>query len=131
MNGNMTTQEGNLTKDPELNFTPSGKAVVNCSLARNWETKTGDKRTDFFDFSVWGDQAENVAASLSKGDRVVVHGSLRQSSWEDKETGATRSKIEIVADSVSACLRFHRAAVTKAVREMAAVPAELVTEEPY
>jgi len=93
---------GNLTRDPELRYTPGGTAVANFSLAVNRRFKTDDEvreEVDFFDIIVWGKQAENCSEYLSKGRPVLVEGRLQQNRWETSE-GQKRSKVEVVANSV-------------------------------
>ena len=89
---------GRLTRDPELNYTMSGKAVCNFSIAVDRRTK--EDSADFFDITCWNAQAESVASNMIKGLRVGVSGVLRQDQWEDKETGANRSKVGVTAFSV-------------------------------
>ena len=108
---------GNMTRDPELRFTPSGQPVAGFGLAvnRKWNNRqTGEQQeqTSFFDVTCWAQLGENVAESLSKGDRVVVTGRLEQRSWETQE-GEKRSKVEIIADEVSPSLRWATARVQK------------------
>lgn len=94
---------GNLTRDPELRHTPSGTAVCNLGVAVNDRVKRGGEWQDtayFFDVTVWAGQGESCAQYLSKGKKVGITGKLTWRSWEDKETGAKRSKVEIVANSV-------------------------------
>lgn len=115
--GNTVTVVGNLTRDPELRFTPSGQAVANFGLAvnRRWQnrsTNEWEEATSFFDVTCWAQMAENVAESLPKGARVVVTGRLDQRSWENQD-GDRRSKVEIVADEVGPSLRWASAQVTK------------------
>ena len=106
---NHTTIVGNLVDDPELRFTNTGTAVANLRVAvtqriqQDGEWRDGD--TSFFKVNVWRDQAENLADSLSKGDRVMVTGRLRQRSWETPE-GDKRSVTEIEADKVGAGLKW-------------------------
>ena len=102
--GNEVTVVGNLTRAPELRYTPSGASVANFGIAHNRKFKDVDE-TSFFDVACWGTLAENVAASLNKGDRVIVSGRLEQRSWETPQ-GEKRSKVEIVADEVSPSLRW-------------------------
>lgn len=93
---------GNLTRDPDLKYTPAGKAVANFSLAVNRRYKVNDEwneETDFFDIVVFGKQAENCTEYLKKGRPVLVDGSLQQRRWETDE-GQKRSKIEVVAIAV-------------------------------
>lgn len=108
---------GNITRDPELRFTPSGAAVANFGLAvnRRWmnrQTNQWDEQTSFFDVVCWRELAENVAESLTKGSRVMVVGRLEQRSWETQE-GDKRSKVEVVADEIGPSLRWATAQVTR------------------
>lgn len=90
---------GNLTRDPELRYTPSGKAVTDINVAVN--SGYGDKKeTVFLDVTVWDKTAENVCEYLAKGRQVAVTGRLVQDNWEDRETGQKRSKIKLVASTV-------------------------------
>ncbi|MDQ6783263.1 MAG: single-stranded DNA-binding protein [Actinomycetota bacterium] len=124
--GNSVTLVGNLTRDPELRFTPSGQATTTFGLAvnRRWQnrqTQEWDEATSYFDIVCWAQMAENVAQSLSKGTRVVVDGRLDQRSWENAE-GDKRSKIEVTADEVAPSLRWATATVTKNERSSASRP---------
>ena len=86
---------GRLTRDPEMRTTPSGKNVTDFSLAVD---RFGDSdQADFFNVTAWDKTAELVVKYLAKGRRVLVQGSLRQDSWEDKDTGKKRSSITITA----------------------------------
>ena len=112
-----TTLVGNITRDPELRFTPSGQATASFGLAvnRTWTDRASQERreqTSFFDVVAWGTLAENTAQSLHKGDRVVVAGRLDQRTWETTE-GEKRSKVEVVADEVAPSLRWATAQVVK------------------
>ena len=111
---------GNVTRDPEMRYTPSGvaKASFGVAVSRRWQNRTThewDEQTSFFNVVAWRQLAENVGASLAKGSRVVVTGRLEQRSWET-EQGEKRSIVEIVADDVSASLRFATAEVHKVER---------------
>jgi single-strand DNA-binding protein len=111
---------GNLTRDPELRFTPTGQPNASFGLAvnRKWQnrqTNAMEEATSFFDVICWGTLAENVAQSLSRGTRVVVTGRLDQRSWENQE-GEKRSKIEISADEVAPSLRWASVKVEKNAR---------------
>jgi len=102
------TITGNITADPDLRFTPNGAAVVTLGVAVNRNRRQGDEwveETSFFDVDVWQQQAENVAASLHKGDRVVVSGRLEQQRWENDQ-GERRSKVHIIADEIGVALRW-------------------------
>lgn len=119
----ITTIIGNLTSDVDLRFTPSGAAVANFTIAsnpRNYnkETQSWDEgEALFMRCSVWREYAENVAESLAKGMRVMVHGKLVSRSWEDKESGAKRTVVEMQVDEVGPVLRYATARVTKAERQ--------------
>lgn len=107
---NNITILGNITRDPELRFTPSGTAVVSFGLAVNrsiQNKKSGEWQTevDFFNVTAWFKLAENCAESLGKGDRVLVSGRLSQDSWEDKE-GQKRSTVKIIASVVAPSMEF-------------------------
>jgi len=129
-NGNHVNIVGNLTRDPELRFTPSGQATATFGVAvnRRWQnrqTSEWEEATSFFDVVCWAQLAENAAQSLSKGTRVIVSGRLDQRSWETPER-ERRSKIEITADEVAPSLRYATASVTKNERrtpETAGAPA--------
>ena len=104
-NINRVTITGNLTRDPDLRSLPSGTAVCELGVAVNHRRK--DNATDqwvekpnYFNVVVFGSQGENCAHYLSKGRPVAVDGRLRWSSWEDKNGGGKRSKVEIVAETV-------------------------------
>lgn len=115
------TVVGSLGRDPELRFAQSGIALTNFSIAANRRKKVGDTWEDdvtWFNVVVFGTVAENVAASLAKGDRVIVTGHMQESSWEDKD-GNRRTKMELVADSVGAELRFATVEVTRTERRSA------------
>ena len=121
---------GNLTRDPELRFTPNGQAVCVLSVAVNesYFDKTKGARVDqdpsFFDVQVWGELAENVAQSGRKGNRVTCAGQLRQRSWEsaDSTTGEARkfSRVELRAETVALDLRFAVAEALRVERRTAA-----------
>ena len=104
-NINRVTITGNLTRDPDLRELPSGTAVCELGVAVNHRRK--DQATDqwveepnYFNVVVFGAQGQNCAQYLSKGRPVAVDGRLRWSSWEDKNGGGKRSKVEIVAQTV-------------------------------
>lgn len=90
---------GRLTRDPETRSTSTGKTVTSFSLAVDRQTQ--DDQADFFDVTAWEKTGELVAQYLSKGRRVLVQGRLRQDSWDDKDTGKKRSKVEVVAQDVT------------------------------
>jgi single-strand DNA-binding protein len=116
-----TTVIGNITRDPELRYTSGGRAVVGFGVASNRRYQTNgewQEQTSFFDVTCWADLAEHVAASLTKGDRVVVTGRLEQRSWESDD-GTKRSKTEIVADDIGASVRFANITVQRLQRQTA------------
>lgn len=94
---------GNLTRDPELRYTPSGAPVCNFDLAvnRSYTTQGGERRDEvcYITVVVWGKQAESCGEYLGKGRTVLVEGHLHQRSWETPE-GQKRSKHEVVAERV-------------------------------
>jgi single-strand DNA-binding protein len=94
---------GNLTRDPEIRYTPQGTPVTNFSLALNRKYKAGEElreEVSYFDIVVFGKQAETSSQYLSKGSSVLIDGRLQQRRWEDKDTGQKRSKVEVVAENV-------------------------------
>jgi len=93
---------GNLTRDPEVRYNPSGKAVATLSIAVNKRSGRGEEGKDdvsFFDVVVWEKQAETCGQYLTKGSSVLVEGRLQQRRWETDD-GQKRSKVEIVAQNV-------------------------------
>jgi len=101
MSLNSVNMMGNLTRDPELKYTTSGRSVCNMSIANNRIfTKNGEKVTEvsYFDIEVWGVVAENCAKYLTKGSGVIVEGRLKQDRWE--KDGKTQSRVRIAANSV-------------------------------
>jgi single-strand DNA-binding protein len=94
---------GNLTRDPELRHTPSGKTVSEIGLAinRTWTNDQGQKQeeTTFVDVTLWGHQAEVVQQYVTKGSPIYIEGRLQLDTWDDKETGKKRSKLRIVAEN--------------------------------
>src|SRR5881394_1976048 len=115
--GNSVTLIGNITRDPELRFTPAGAATASFGLAvnRRWQnrqTQEWEEATSFFDVVCWREMAENAGESLTKGSRVIVTGRLEQRSWETQE-GEKRSVVEVVADEIGPSLRWATAEITK------------------
>ena len=114
---NTITISGNITRDPEMRYTPSGVSKVTFGVAvnrswRNQQTQEWDEQTSFFNVVCWREMAENVCESIGKGARIVVSGRLEQRSWETAD-GDKRSKIEVVADEIGPSLRWATAQVTK------------------
>ena len=90
---------GRLTRDPEQRTTTSGRTVVSFSIAV--DRMGQDDQADFFDVTAWEKLGDLVMQYLAKGRRVLVQGRLRQDSWDDKETGKKRSRIEVTASDVT------------------------------
>lgn len=111
------TVVGNLTAEPELKTTKNGSSVLKVGVAvnRRWKNKQDEweEEVSFFDVNAWGELADNVASSLSKGSRVIVSGRLEQQNWENKE-GQKQSKVVLVADDIGPSLR--KAQVTGIVK---------------
>jgi len=94
---------GNLTRDPELRYTPKGTAVSRIGLAvnRTWKTETGETKEEvtFVDVDAFGRQAETIAQYLKKGSPILVEGHLRLHSWEDKQTNQKRNVLRVGLES--------------------------------
>lgn len=116
---NSVTLVGNLTREPELRYTPSGAPVVKLGLAVNrvYNNRAGERveHTDFFNVTAWRTLAENIAESCKTGTRVVVTGRITSRSWETEE-GQKRTAVEIDADEVGPSLRWATAEVRKVTR---------------
>ncbi len=96
---------GNLTRDPELRYTPKGTAVARITLAvnRTWKSEGGESKEEvsFVDVDVWGRQAEVISQYMKKGRPLLVEGRLKQDTWEDKNTKQKQSKLKVVLESFS------------------------------
>jgi len=105
---NRITLLGNVTKDPDLRYTPSGTAVISFSLATNRRYKKGDEWVDevsFHNIVVWN-QAEQLAQRVKKGTRMYIEGRVHTRSWDDKE-GKKQYKTEVISDRVILISRFE------------------------
>lgn len=128
------TVVGNLTSDPELRYTQQGLAVAEFTIAstpRKFDRSKNewvDGDTLFMRASVWRDYAEHVAGSLVKGARVLVVGTLRQDSWEDKE-GNKRTTLRLDVDEIGPSLRYATAAVHRIAREGSVPPGSWVQSD--
>src|ERR1043165_9244428 len=96
---------GNLTRDPQVRYIPSGTAVAEIGLAVNryWFDKQSNSRkeeTTFVDVTLWGRQAEVAGEYLSKGRPVLIEGRLQLDTWEDKQSGQKRSKLRVVGEQM-------------------------------
>jgi single-strand DNA-binding protein len=101
---NHTTMAGNLVKDPDVKYLKNDKVVCKITIANSQKYKVnGEQKEDviFLDCSAWGSAAENIGKYFKKGKPIIVEGKLKQENWEDKDTGAKRSKIVMSID------RFH------------------------
>lgn len=129
MSANVTVI-GNLTADPDLRTTNSGKSVINFSLAYTPRKPDGtDGLTSFYEITAWEYLAENIAASVKKGDRLLVVGRLTQQKWEDQD-GKNRSKLVITADEVAGTMRFHTVEMNRTAKRTAAVEDSAPDAEP-
>ena len=94
---------GNLTRDPELRYTPKGTAVAKIGLAvgRVWRDEAGNQKeeTTFVDIDAWGKQAETISQYLKKGRPILVEGRLKLDQWDDKQTNQKRSKLGVVLEA--------------------------------
>jgi single-strand DNA-binding protein len=112
---------GNLTRDPELRFTNTGRPVCSLGVAvsRRYQVNNEwQEQTSFFNVIAWGDLGQNVAASCSKGTRVIVWGRPEQRQYETKE-GEKRSVVEFIADEIAPSLRWARCEIERVVRDNA------------
>ena len=95
---------GNLTRDPELRYTPKGTAIAKIGLAVNrvWTNEAGEKKEEvtFVDVDVFGRTAENVGQYMRKGRPIMIEGRLKLDQWDDKQTGQKKSKLSVVAETV-------------------------------
>lgn len=99
---------GNLGKDPEMRYTPSGSAVTQMSVAtnRSWRDQAGEwqSETEWFRVVIWGEKAERAAETLRKGHKVFIEGRMQTRQWED-QSGAKRYTTELIADRFSSLER--------------------------
>src|ERR1041384_5178778 len=93
---------GNLTRDPEIKYTPKGTAIANFGIAinRNYTTEGGEKREEvtFIDIEAFGRTAEIIGEYFKKGRPIFIEGRLKLDTWDDKQTGQKKSKLRVVAD---------------------------------
>lgn len=97
---------GNLTRDPQVRYTPGGSAVAEVGLAvnRSWFDKNSNSRkeeTTFVDVTLWGRTAEVASEYLTKGRSVLIEGRLQLDQWDDKESGQKRSKLKVVGENMT------------------------------
>lgn len=93
---------GNVTRDPEMRYTPKGTAGAKISMAvnRTWKTETGEKKEEvtFVDVDAFGKQAEVIAQYVKKGNPLLIEGRLKLDQWEDKQTKQKRSKLGVALE---------------------------------
>ncbi len=119
MADNNITLVGNLTRDPELRFTSTGRGVASFGIAvgRRYQVNGEWKEdTSYFNVTAWGQLGENASATLSKGMRCVVSGRLEQREYNNRE-GEKRSAIEVVADEIGPSLKWATAQVERNPRD--------------
>jgi len=104
-NFNKVILAGNLTRDPELRYTPKGLAIAKLGLAINhrWTNEAGEKKEDvtFVDVDAFGKQAETISQYMKKGRPLLVEGRLKLDTWEDKTTHQKQSKLKVMLESFS------------------------------
>ncbi|MBV1892576.1 MAG: single-stranded DNA-binding protein [Ilumatobacteraceae bacterium] len=118
---NSVTLVGNLTKDPELRYTTGGRGVASFGLAVNRRYQVNgewQEQVSFFNVVAWADLGENAAASLHKGNRVIVTGRLEQRSYETRE-GEKRNVTEVIAAELGPSLRWAQAQIERISRDSA------------
>jgi single-strand DNA-binding protein len=102
-NFNKVILMGNLTRDPELRYTPKGTAIAEIGLAinRKWKSETGEAKEEvtFVDVAAYGRTAEVIGQYLKKGRPIMIEGRLKFDQWDDKQTGQKRSKLRVVCES--------------------------------
>lgn len=95
---------GNVTRDPEIKYTPKGTAVCQIGVAVNryWKDASGEKQEEvtFLDVELWGRQAEIAGEYLKKGDQTFVEGRMKLESWDDKKSGEKRYKLKLIGENL-------------------------------
>jgi single-strand DNA-binding protein len=103
-NYNKVILAGNLTRDPELRFTPKGMAIAKFGMAinRSWRSESGETKEEvtFVDIDAFGRQAELLGQYCKKGSPLLVEGRLKLDTWDDKQTGQKRSRLTVVLESM-------------------------------
>ncbi|MCX6806595.1 MAG: single-stranded DNA-binding protein [Candidatus Berkelbacteria bacterium] len=121
---------GNLTRDPELRYTPSGKSVCSFGMATNrrWKGASGEmeEAVEFHDIVVWGKLAEIISQILKKGNKAYVDGRLQTRSWEGQD-GIKRQKTEVVMENFIPL--YSKGGMTKTETEIAEIPSETLAPE--
>ena len=103
MNINTVHITGNLTDDPELRYTPSGKSVVSASIANNehFTDAQGEEKTftTFVNLKIWGKPAQNFGNLVKKGQEIFVDGKIRMDEWTDKQTNTRRTRLYLLVEN--------------------------------
>lgn len=127
---------GNLTRDPELRYTPKGMAIAKLGIAvnRTWRSETGEQKEEvtFIDVDAFGKQAETIGQYLKKGRPILIEGRLRLDQWEDKQTQQKRSRLGVVMESfqfLDSGTRGDNAPVAPAARPTAAPKAAPASDD--
>lgn len=116
------TVVGNLVNTPEVRFTPSGNQMTTGTVVENhgYKDKTTNEWVEtpptFWPFVLWGEMGGNAAESLARGDRVVLVGDTRTNTWDDKDTGEKRSRVEVNAREIAASFKYAKARVMRRTR---------------
>lgn len=121
MSDSTVTLAGNAAREPELRFTTGGRAVASFGIAVNRRYQVNNEwqeQVSFFNVTAWGTLAENAAASIAKGTRVIVTGRLEQRDYDAKD-GTKRTVVEVVADEIGPSLRWARCEVERVERAQA------------
>ena len=125
----------NLTRDPELRYTPSGTAVLDFGMAinRKWKGKDGTPQEEvgFFDCTAWARTAEIISEHVKKGNPLLVEGYLKQDRWEDKDSGQKRSKIKVTVERMQFLGSRPGAADAQPAEEAAATPPPADDQNPF
>ena len=131
-NFNKVILMGNLTRDPELRYTPKGTAVAKITLAvnRTWKSESGESKEEvsFVDVDVWGRQAEVIGQYMKKGRPLLVEGRLKQDTWEDKNTKQKQSKLKVQASIQGDTVRVSGAKRDELQAAMALIRKEIADQ---
>lgn len=115
---------GNLTRDPELRYTPKGTAIAKIGLAvnRTWRNEAGETKEEvtFVDVDAFGRQAETLAQYMKKGSPLLVEGRLKLDQWDDKQTGQKRSRLGVIVEGFQFLGGGNRSGDSEAPRKPAA-----------
>jgi single-strand DNA-binding protein len=128
---NTMTIIGNLTNDPELRFTQAGKPMLTGSIASNRRYQVNGEwkeEPSYFNYVIWGDLADNAAASLRKGSRVLATGRLQQREWQDKD-GNKRISYDLVIDEIAPSLKWATVTITKTAKSAESSPTASYTAD--